>query len=53
MNEALRVLIVDDEALARRRLRDVINDNAVALPVNIVGEAANGIRYPHAGNGWD
>ncbi len=42
MNEALRVLIVDDEALARRRLRDVINDNAVALPVNIVGEAANG-----------
>jgi len=42
MKEALRVLIVDDEALARRRLRDVLSDNADALAVNIVGEAANG-----------
>lgn len=42
MSETLRVLIVDDEALARRRLRDVISDNAAALAVTIVGEAANG-----------
>ena len=42
MSAALRVLIVDDEALARRRLRDVLSDNAAALAVEIVGEAANG-----------
>lgn len=42
MSEALRVLIVDDEALARRRLRDVLSDNAAALPVEVVGEAATG-----------
>lgn len=42
MSEALRVLIVDDEAPARRRLRDVLGDNAAALPVEIVGEASNG-----------
>lgn len=42
MSEALRILIVDDEALARRRLRDVISDNAAAIAVTIVGEAANG-----------
>ena len=43
MSEAnLRILIVDDEALARRRLRDVLSDNAAALPTDIVGEAANG-----------
>jgi len=42
MSDALRVLIVDDEALARRRLRDVLSDNAAALPVEVVGEASNG-----------
>jgi two-component system response regulator AlgR len=42
MSETLRILIVDDEALARRRLRDVLSDNAAALPFEIVGEAANG-----------
>ena len=44
MNEPLRILIVDDEALARRRLRDVLSDNAAALPTIIVGEAGNGLE---------
>ena len=38
----LRILIVDDEAPARRRLRDVLSDASAALPVTVVGEAANG-----------
>jgi two-component system, LytTR family, response regulator AlgR len=38
----LRVLIVDDEAPARRRLREQLDDCASALPLAIVGEAANG-----------
>ncbi|MET0683631.1 MAG: LytTR family DNA-binding domain-containing protein [Casimicrobiaceae bacterium] len=38
----LRVLIVDDEAPARRRLRDLLGDCAGALPLACVGEAANG-----------
>ena len=39
----LRLLIVDDEAPARRRLRDVLADCADRLPVDIVGEADNGL----------
>jgi two-component system, LytTR family, response regulator AlgR len=39
----LRVLIVDDEAPARHRLRDVLADCAGELPVEIVGEAGNGL----------
>lgn len=39
----LRVLIVDDEAPARRRLRDVLADCAPDLPVEVVGEAENGL----------
>ena len=39
----LRVLIVDDEAPARHRLRDVLADCADQLPVDIVGEADNGL----------
>lgn len=39
----LRVLIVDDEAPARHRLRDVLADCATELPVAIVGEADNGL----------
>jgi two-component system response regulator AlgR len=35
-------MIVDDEAPARRRLRELLDDCAGALPVAIVGEAANG-----------
>jgi two-component system response regulator AlgR len=39
----LRVLIVDDEAPARRRLRDVLADCSAELPVDVVGEAGNGL----------
>ena len=42
-NPPLRVLIVDDEAPARHRLRDVLADCADRLPVDIVGEADNGL----------
>ena len=38
----LRVLIVDDEAPARNRLRDVLADCASELPVMVVGEAVSG-----------
>ncbi|MCC6868240.1 MAG: response regulator transcription factor [Burkholderiales bacterium] len=39
---ALRVLIVDDEAPARRRLRDLLDDCSATLPLAVVGEAQNG-----------
>jgi len=38
----LRVLIVDDEAPARRRLRELLDDCTGALPLVVVGEAASG-----------
>jgi two-component system, LytTR family, response regulator AlgR len=38
----LRVLIVDDESPARRRLRELLDDCASALPIAVVGEAGNG-----------
>ena len=38
----LRILIVDDETPARRRLRELLDDCAAALPLIVVGEAANG-----------
>ena len=38
----LRILIVDDEAPARARLRDLLSDLADSLPNEIVGEAADG-----------
>jgi two-component system response regulator AlgR len=44
MNKPLRILIVDDEAPARNRLRDVLADCAAELPVEVVGEAANGVQ---------
>ena len=40
----LRILIVDDELPARRRLREVLADCADQLPVEIVGEADNGLE---------
>jgi len=43
-NPPLRILIVDDEAPARRRLRDVLADCADQIAVDIVGEAKNGIE---------
>jgi two-component system response regulator AlgR len=42
-NPPLRVLIVDDEAPARHRLRDVLEDCSAELAVDIVGEADNGL----------
>ncbi|BBP02063.1 LytR/AlgR family response regulator transcription factor [Sulfuriferula nivalis] len=44
MTQPLRILIVDDEAPARNRLRDVLTDCAVQLPLTIVGEAENGVQ---------
>lgn len=43
MNAPLRILIVDDEAPARNRLRHLLADIAAALPSQVVGEAADGI----------
>ncbi|MDR2031489.1 MAG: response regulator, partial [Azoarcus sp.] len=40
----LRVMIVDDEAPARLRLRDLLGDIAAQVPVRVVGMAANGIE---------
>ncbi len=39
---ALRVLIVDDEAPARSRLRDLLADCAEKQPLETVGDAASG-----------
>lgn len=45
MNEgALRVVIVDDEAPARGRLRDLLGDVAASQPTVLVGMAANGVE---------
>lgn len=38
----LRILIVDDEAPARHRLRDLLADCATRFALKVVGEAANG-----------
>ena len=38
----LKILVVDDEAPARRRLRELLEDCAGALPLVVVGEAGNG-----------
>lgn len=40
----LRILIVDDEAPARSRLRDVLGDIADTHPNQVVGMAANGVE---------
>jgi len=42
--QPLRVLIVDDEAPARNRIRDLLSDCALKMPVEIAGEAENGKR---------
>ena len=39
---ALRVFIVDDEPPARNRLRELLSDCNEQLPLDVVGEAANG-----------
>ena len=38
----IRVLVVDDETPARRRLRELLDDCSASLPIAVVGEAANG-----------
>ena len=40
----LTVLLVDDEAPARERLRDLLGDLADQQPTRIVGMAANGVE---------
>ena len=40
----LRVVIVDDEAPARSRLRDLLEDCMASLPLEIAGEAASGTQ---------
>lgn len=40
----LSVLIVDDEAPARSRLRDLLGDLAASQPTRVVGLAANGLE---------
>ncbi len=42
MSVLLRVLIVDDEAPARNRMRDLLADVQPVVPVTIVGEVASG-----------
>ena len=45
MTESIaRILIVDDEAPARRRLRDVLDDCREKFPLMIADEAANGVE---------
>lgn len=41
---ALAVLIVDDEAPARERLRDLLGDIVDQVPTRLVGMAANGVE---------
>lgn len=42
-NSVLTILIVDDEPLARVRLRDLLSDLAGEIPNEVVGEAENGV----------
>ncbi|MCS6787027.1 MAG: LytTR family DNA-binding domain-containing protein [Thiobacillaceae bacterium] len=42
MGRALKVLVVDDEAPARRRLRDLLAETP--CPIEVVGEAADGLQ---------
>ena len=42
MNDVLRLLLVDDEAPARARLRDLLGDIAAEVPSIVVAEAADG-----------
>lgn len=42
MSDLLRLLLVDDEAPARRRLRDLLGDIAAEVPSIVVAEAGDG-----------
>jgi two-component system response regulator AlgR len=41
-SQALRVVIADDEAPARSRIRDLLEDCAASFALEVVGEAVNG-----------
>lgn len=47
MGEPIRILLVDDEAPARARLRDLLADLAEEVPTHVVAEAADGIAALH------
>ena len=40
----LKILLVDDEPLARDRLRTLLDDIAMQRPTEVIGEAANGLE---------
>jgi two-component system response regulator AlgR len=40
--QPLRILVVDDELPARRRLRELVSDLSERVAVDVIGEAANG-----------
>ncbi len=42
LDAPLKILVVDDEAPARRRLRELLEDCAGALPLMVIGEAGSG-----------
>ena len=66
--QSLRVVIADDEAPARSRIKDLLEDCAGSFPLEFAGEAASGRElarasrgnpcrrgaagHSHAGNGW-
>mgnify|MGYP002682496302 CR=1 FL=1 len=41
--EPLKILVVDDEPLARDRLRELLADIAIQFPSAVVGEVGNGV----------
>ncbi len=43
-NLPLRVMVVDDEAPARNRLIDLLHDSVEKIPVQLAGEASNGLE---------
>ena len=43
-NLPLKILIVDDETPARNRLRDLLQDCTEEIPLEVVGEASNGLE---------
>lgn len=44
VNLPLSVFVVDDEAPARQRLKELLGDCTAQLPLEMVGEAANGVE---------
>lgn len=53
MSGALRVLIVDDEAPARTRLRNLLDDIAAQVPTQVVAEAGDGVEAMQRIDGVD